>query len=90
MSMQSLQVVPKDNPGDQPSTGWSPRTVLLLQWVVGTILVFILGTWLVWLSLYLQRHFAEEDIRLACKHLMPESAERCFDTVIIQRGGARR
>jgi hypothetical protein len=88
--MQSLQVVPKDNEVAESAAGWSPRTVLLLQWVAGTILVFVLGTWLVWLSLYLQRHFAEEDIRQACKRVMPETAERCFDTVIIQRGGARR
>lgn len=88
--MQPLQVVPKDDAGDRPSVGWSPRTMLLLQWVAGTILVFMLGTWLVWLSIYLQRRFAEEDIRLACKHVMPETAERCFDTVVIQRGGARR
>lgn len=88
--MQSLQVVPKDNQVGELSAGWSPRTVLLLQWVVGTILVFVLGTWLVWWSIYLQRHFAEEDIRLACKRVMPETADRCFDTVIIQRGGARR
>jgi hypothetical protein len=88
--MQLLQVVPKDNQIGEPSAGWSPRTVLLLQWVVGAILVFGLGTWLVWWSIYLQRHFAEEDIRLACKRVMPETADRCFDTVIIQRGGARR
>jgi hypothetical protein len=88
--MQSLQVVTKEAPEDEPSPGWSPRTVVLLQWVVGAILVFALGTWLVWWSVYLQRQFAEEDIRLACKRVMPETADRCFDTVIIQRGGARR
>ena len=90
MSMQSLQVVQKDNEVREHSTTWSPRTILLVQWVVGTILVFVLGTWLVWLSVYLQRYVAEEDIRTACKRVMPESADRCFDTVIIQRGGARR
>lgn len=88
--MQSLQVVTRDTPEGEPSAGWSPRTVLLLQWVVGTLLVFVVGTWLVWWSAYLQRMFAEEEIRVACKHVMPETAERCFDTVIIQRGGARR
>jgi hypothetical protein len=88
--MQSLQVVSKDVPEGEPSPGWSPRTILLLQWLVGTILVFALGTWLVWWSVSLQRYVAEEDIRLACKRVMPETADRCFDTVIIQRGGARR
>jgi len=89
--MHPLQVVPKEErEAGKLSAGWSPRTVLLVQLVAGTILVFVLGTWLVWLSVYLQRHFAEEDIRLACKRVMPESAERCYDTVIIQRGGARR
>ncbi len=90
MSVQSLQVVPTENEVGEPSVERSPRIVLLLQWVAGTILVFMLGTWLVWLSVYLQRHFAEQDIRQACKRVMPETAERCFDTVIIQRGGARR
>jgi hypothetical protein len=88
--MQSLQVVTKDAPESEPSPSWPSWTVLLLQWLVGTILVFALGTWLVWWSVYLQRDIAEEEIRLACKRVMPETADRCFDTVIIQRGGARR
>ncbi len=37
-----------------------------------------------------QRKFQEEDIRVACQRLMPETAERCFDTVVIQRGGVWR
>jgi hypothetical protein len=90
VSTQSLQIVPKESEAGEPSAGWSPRAVLLVQWVAATILVFVLGTWLVWLSVYLQRHFAAEDIRLACKRVMPETVDRCFDTVIIQRGGARR
>ena len=88
--MQSLQVVSKDVPEGEPTPDWPSRKVLLLQWVVGTILVFALGTWLVWWSVYLQRYIAEEEIRLACKRVMPETSDRCFDTVIIQRGGARR
>jgi hypothetical protein len=90
VSTQSLQIVPKEREAGELSAGWSPRAVLLVQWASGTILVFVLGTWLVWLAVYLERHFAEQDIRLACKRVMPETAERCFDTVIIQRGGARR
>ncbi len=59
-------------------------------WLAGTLIAFALGSWLVWLSAYLQRTFAEEDIRRACRHVMPETADRCFDTVVIQRGGVRR
>ncbi len=88
--MQQLQVVQKDSSVGEPSTGWSPRTVQLLQWVVATILVFTLGTWLVWWSVHLQRMFALEEIRASCQRVMPETVERCVDTVIIQRGGARR
>lgn len=88
--MQQLQVVQKDSSVGEPSPGWSPRTVLLLQWVMGTILVFMLGTWFVWWSVHLQRMFALEEIRASCQRVMPETVERCVDTVIIQRGGARR
>jgi hypothetical protein len=44
----------------------------------------------VWWALYLQQHFVEEEIRGACQRVMPETLERCVDTVIIQRGGAKR
>lgn len=59
-------------------------------WIVGTILAVVIGSWLVWLSAYLQRKFAEDDIRAACQRAMPDTADRCFDTVVIQRGGVRR
>ena len=49
-----------------------------------------LGSWLVWLSAYVQRMFIEEDIRAACQRVMPDTVQRCIDTVVIQRGGARR
>jgi len=63
---------------------------LVVQWVVGTIVVFLLGTWLVWWAINLQGQFAEDEIRGACQRVMPETVQRCVDTVIIQRGGARR
>lgn len=63
---------------------------LVVQWVVGTLLVFLLGTWLVWWAISLQGQFAEDEIRSACQRVMPETVQRCVDTVIIQRGGARR
>ena len=57
---------------------------------VGAVLAIVIGTWLVWFSASVQRKFQEEDIRAACQRVMPETVERCVDTVIIQRGGARR
>ena len=60
------------------------------QWLVGAVLVVAFGSWLVWLSAYVQRMFIEEDIRAACERVMPETVQRCVDTVILQRGGARR
>jgi hypothetical protein len=57
---------------------------------VTMISLAVIGTWLVWFSAYTQRNLHEEDIRAACGRAMPESAERCFDTVVIQRGGIRR
>jgi hypothetical protein len=57
---------------------------------VGAVLVAVIGTWLVWFSVSLQRKFQVEDIQAACQRVMPETVERCVDTVIIQRGGARR
>jgi hypothetical protein len=59
-------------------------------WIAGTVLALLIGSWFVWLSAFLQRKFAEDDIRAACQRAMPETAERCFDTVVIQRGGVRR
>jgi hypothetical protein len=58
--------------------------------VVGAVLVAVIGTWLVWFSVSLHRKFQEDDIRGACQRLMPETVERCVDTVTVQRGGMRR
>ena len=57
---------------------------------VGAVLAAIIGTWLVWFSVSLQRKFQVEDIQAACQRVMPDTVDRCVDTVIIQRGGARR
>lgn len=65
----------------------------LLRWVygaVGALVVLAIGTWFIWFSAHLQRKLAADDVRAACHRVMPESAERCFDTVVIQRGGVRR
>lgn len=70
--------------------GPSGRERFLMPWTVGTILVVLIGSWLVWWGLYLQRQFAEDEIRAACQRVMPDAVQRCVDTVVIQRGGARR
>lgn len=57
---------------------------------IGAVLLGIIGTWLIWFSAFIQRNLQEEDIRAACRRAMPETADRCFDTVVIQRGGVRR
>jgi hypothetical protein len=57
---------------------------------VGALLLAVIGTWLVWFSASVQRKFQEEDIRASCQRVMPDTAERCYDTVVIQRGGVRR
>jgi hypothetical protein len=88
--MPNLQVVEKEEPAEVRARRHSATTRLILQWVAGIAAAFILGTWLVWWSAYSQRQFALEEIRAACQRIMPETLERCVDTVIIQRGGARR
>ena len=69
-----------------PGNSWRLWVALL----VGTILVAVIGTWLVWFSFVIQRQHNEADIRAACQRVMPETIERCVDTVVIQRGGMRR
>ncbi|THJ24701.1 MAG: hypothetical protein CAF45_003945 [Nitrospira sp. CG24E] len=88
--MPNLQIVPKEDlPVEATSAGCS-MTRLVVQWSIGTILAFLIGSWLVWWGLHLQRQFTVDEIRGACQRVMPETAERCVDTVIIQRGGPRR
>jgi len=89
-TMANLQSVPKEPESAETSDMASVRTVPVWQWVLGAVLVVVFGSWLVWLSAYLQRMFIEEDIRAACERVMPDTVQRCVDTVIIQRGGARR
>lgn len=74
----------------QRRSGTTGTVATVIQWTVGIVAAFALGSWLVWLAAYLQRHFVLEDIRSACQRVMPDTVERCVDTVIIQRGGARR
>ena len=88
--MQNLRVVEKDEPSGEKAIPRSFPVRQVVQWVVGVVVAFALGTWLVWWAASLQRTFTMEDIRSACHRVMPDTAERCVDTVIIQRRGARR
>jgi hypothetical protein len=83
---ESASLTPRPGSERRARTGTSS----LLFLIAGAVVAALIGTWLVWLSAYVQRTMAEEEIRAACRRVMPETAERCFDTVIIQRGGARR
>jgi len=88
--MPNLQILSKDDTATEATPVGCSTTKLVVQWTVGTVLAFLIGSWLVWWALYLQRHFVEEEVRGACQRVMPETVERCVDTVIIQRGGAKR
>lgn len=88
--MASLQSVPKEPEFREGPEAVATRTSPLWHWVVGAVLVAAVGSWLVWLSAFLQRMFIEEDVRAACQRVMPDTVQRCVDTVVIQRGGSRR
>ena len=88
--MPNLHVVSDDA---LPAVAAKPVIVplkVIVAWCIGLLAAFALGTWLVWWAALVQRAFTLEDIRSACQRVMPESVERCIDTVTIQRGGARR
>lgn len=89
--MPSVHLVSDEEP--PPSPVPRPATSRWAGWgylAAGALLLAAIGTWLVWFSASVQRNFQEEQIRAACQRVMPDTAERCFDTVVIQRGGARR
>ena len=88
--MSDKQVLQHETHAQDIPRGLSGRVLLVMQWTAGTILAFLIGSWLVWWAINLQRQFAEDEIRSACQRVMPETVERCVDTVILQRGGARR
>jgi hypothetical protein len=89
-SMSSQEEVQPETPAQDSSRGLSGGVRLVVQGIVGTILALLIGSWLVWWATHLQRQLAEDEIRGACQRVMPETVQRCVDTVIIQRGGARR
>jgi hypothetical protein len=88
--MSDQKVIQHETHAQDIRRGLSGEVLLVMQWTAGTILAFLIGSWLVWWAINLQRQFAEDEIRSACQRVMPETVERCVDTVILQRGGARR
>lgn len=88
--MAHQQVMQHETHAQDTPRGLSGGVLLIMQWTVGTILAFLIGSWLVWWAINLQRQFAEDEIKGACQRVMPETVQRCVDTVIIQRGVARR
>ena len=89
-SIQHLQAVPEESSPAKATGHMLTQRSSLWYWVLGSMLMLLIGSWFVWLSAYLQWKFVEDEIRAACHRTMPESEDRCVDTVIIQRGGARR
>jgi hypothetical protein len=88
--MQTHQTEPHGHNGGSGCLSHGNSWRLWGALLVGTALVAAIGTWLVWFSFVLQRQLNEADIRSACQRVMPETIERCVDTVVIQRGGMRR
>ena len=76
-------------PSSLACRSWSV-VVCCVRWTAAALLAAAVGSWLVWFAAYIQRQQNEEDIRAACRRVMPDTADRCFDTVVIQRGGVRR
>lgn len=88
--MSAQQIIQLKTQAPDAPRGLPDGVVLVVRWSVGMVLAFLLGSWLVWWTIHLQRQFAEDEIRAACQRVMPETVQRCMDTVVIQRGGARR
>jgi hypothetical protein len=91
LRMPAVRIVTQEEGPPTPVTTVDTSVPKVWTYIGVTIVLFaVIGTWLVWFSAFIQRNLQEEDIRAACRRAMPETAERCFDTVIIQRGGIRR
>jgi len=88
--MSDQQVIQSETHTQDTPRSLSGSVPLVIQWMAGTILAVLIGSWLVWWTVHLQRQFAEDEIRAACQRVMPDTVQRCLDTVVIQRGGARR
>jgi hypothetical protein len=89
--MPAVRIVTQEDVSLEPVT--SVKTSATSAWTyLGVTLILLagIGTWLVWFSAFVQKSLQEDDIRAACRRAMPDTADRCFDTVVIQRGGIRR
>ena len=89
-AMLAQQITQLKTQAHEAPRGLPDGVLLVVRWSVGMVLAVLLGSWLVWWTMHLQRQFAEDEIRAACQRMMPETVQRCMDTVVIQRGGARR
>jgi len=89
--MPAVRIVTQEDVPLAPVTPVNiPATRIWIYLGATLVLLAVIGTWLVWFSAFVQKSLQEEDIRAACQRAMPETADRCFDTVAIQRGGIRR
>ncbi len=89
--MPSVHLVREDVGAPSIVTSVATSPVRVWSYIgASALLLALIGTWLVWFSAFLQRSLLEDGIRAACQRAMPDQTERCFDTVMIQRGGARR
>lgn len=89
--MPAVRIVTQEEVPPAPVTALGISATRVWTYLgVTLVMLAVIGTWLVWFSAFIQRSLQEEDIRAACRRAMPETAERCFDTVVIQRGGVRR
>lgn len=89
--MPAVRIVTHEEVGPAPVT--TVKTSATRVWAylgVTLVLLAVIGTWLVWFSAFIQKRLQEDDIRAACRRAMPDMADRCFDTVVIRRGGVRR
>jgi hypothetical protein len=89
--MPAVRIVTHEDVSHAPVTAGKISTTRVWAYLgVTLVLLAVIGTWLVWFSAFTQRNLQEDDIRAACRRAMPDTADRCFDTVVIQRGGVRR
>jgi hypothetical protein len=89
--MPAVRIVTQEEVPPAPVTALGISTTRVWAYLgVTLVLLAVIGTWLVWFSAFIQRNLQEDDVRAACRRAMPDTADRCFDTVVIQRGGVRR
>ena len=89
--MPAVRIVTQEDVPPAPVTPVKTSATRVWTYLgVTLVLLAVIGTWLVWFSAFVQKSLQEDDIRAACRRAMPDATDRCFDTVVIQRGGVRR